>query len=413
MAKGYFEIWENAVTGWVADLRGSAEVSLCLAGQPVQTAVAHLHRPDVEAVGAGGAYCGFQFNLLPGASLDVLIQAVSVKAKLPGEEEFDVVPADGILEARSRLQEQRAGCGVGKTLLDERQKVAVGNGGWLFLVNDSNRARDHIEGTIRAPDTDVAAWRNLLHTRKLVCRWGGSTYVPAIIPDKYVVAGEHAVPPCRPNPDRLAVKLAQNGDAVYLLDRMAMLMEAGCDPYFQTDTHWNDFACLDVALWARSLWPGGTVGEYEYVAYDLMGDLGEKLDDPKPELVLGIRPACRNASVVSSELSVSGSEIRQYRSEASGHVMLVATSAASQLEGFLAELFGRTTVCISSCFPASLVESMKPDLVLNLMTERTMLQVQNDCFFSADRQPATDSRFERYLNRWNDARPVSVLERGR
>lgn len=276
---------------------------------------------------------------------------------------------------------------------DEQQqrKALVGAEGWLFLRNDKNNVLGQHLGQVRLGARRRRAWARLLKRRMALMRELDTTWLCVIAPDKEGVYPEllpAGMTPAvrRPVHEILAEAERLGAPVFYPLDRLFEAKRLG-QPYYQTDTHWNQFgahaayALIVEELAARGIdVPMVAADDVRWIPEETLGDLGRKL-----------RPQ-RGGSSVRAELKRHSSEL-VYDNRISNHGRMMVFEAedngrpdciafgesyANHLLLFLKESFRRLTFIHTSLVDRELLERNRPDVVLTLPLERFMIEVPDD-----------------------------------
>jgi GT2 family glycosyltransferase len=276
----------------------------------------------------------------------------------------------------------------------DRDRVVVGQEGWLFLQEDSNDALGQHTGQVKFSPEDKQALAALLRERREVVEVGDAIWLTAVVPDKEAVYAEFLPPEIvpverRPVHDFLEIAESVGAPAIYLLDDLRAAKGEG-DLYMRTDTHWNHrgafvayrAVCRELAAQGLDLevLDPGAIG---WIEQPVQGDLGSKL---YPEIAEG-----------KDVFPVLDGEVRgvlTYDNRVRNHGMVVVheqrervdlptclvfgESFAPLLVNFLKESFGRATFVHTSMLVAELVERLRPDVVLSVPTERFLISIPDD-----------------------------------
>ena len=173
---------------------------------------------------------------------------------------------------------------------DEQQqrKALVGQDGWLFLRNDENNVLGQHLGQVRLGARRRRAWARLLERRMALMRELDTTWLCVIAPDKEGVYPEllpAGMTPAarRPVHEILAEAERLGAPVFYPLDRLLEAKRVG-QPYYQTDTHWNQFGAhaayllIVEELAARGIdVPLVAADDVRWIPEETLGDLGRKL----------------------------------------------------------------------------------------------------------------------------------------
>ena len=276
---------------------------------------------------------------------------------------------------------------------DEQQqrKALVGAEGWLFLRNDKNNVLGQHMGQVRLVSRRRRAWSRLLERRMTLMRELDTTWLCLVAPDKEAVYPELLPPGMTPAPTRpvheiLAEARRLGAPVLYPLDR---LLEAKRreQPYYQTDTHWNQFgAHAAYLLIVEELAERGVEvpavrdDDIRWIPETTLGDLGRKLRPQRGgRSVRGELRTHTSKLVFDNRISNHG-RMMVFESDDDRRPDCVAfgESYANHLLLFLKESFRRLTFIHTSTVDRQLLERERPQVVLTVPLERFMLQVPDD-----------------------------------
>ncbi|NNM71099.1 alginate O-acetyltransferase AlgX-related protein [Enterovirga aerilata] len=282
--------------------------------------------------------------------------------------------------------------------------VHVGKDGWLFLAGGRNRPIDMYRRRIGTA-WRAHAWARLIRTRAERFRARGILYRHAVVPEKLSLYPEFTAG-LRYDPARgYAARLGRRPDLQpVLVDILGALAEAKgrAQLYHRTDTHWTTEGCLAAhdaicaALGASRSW---RLEDRPYIAQDIAGDLGVKLDPPVGEtrrqhhVTLAAAPVWRNALLSRAEASGTIADLHrgaaityaQGGPEADPRRVLLFGDSLSHfypmlLTGMLAETFRELHFVWSASVDWTLVDRIRPDIVVTEIAERFMAEVPADDF---------------------------------
>jgi alginate O-acetyltransferase complex protein AlgJ len=276
---------------------------------------------------------------------------------------------------------------------DEQQqrKALVGADGWLFLSNDKNNVLGQHLGRVRLSARRRRAWSRLLEQRMALMRELGSTWLCVIAPDKEAVYPELLPPGMTPAPRRPVHQILAEAERLgapvfYPLDRLLDAKRRG-QPYYQTDTHWNQFGAhaayllITDELAKRGIEvPTVAADDVRWIAETALGDLGRKLRPRRGGR--SVRAELRTHTsrlVFDNRISNHGRKM-VFESDDDGRPDCVAfgESYANHLLLFLKESFRRLTFVHTSMVDRELLERERPEVALTLPLERFMVEVPDD-----------------------------------
>ncbi len=273
----------------------------------------------------------------------------------------------------------------------------VGKDGWLFYSD--GRTVDDITGSRPFSDADLEEWRLLLTGRRDWLRERGIRYLFVIPPDKQSIYAEHlpdwliarARSPRRI--DQLLAYMREKSD-VPILDLRETLFDAkkSAQVYLKTDTHWNErgaFAAYRrVVSEIASLGVPATAPDedaFAETAFDQPGGdlarmLGQEAYLPEKHTpVLEPRPplaplAVHKETNLIAKQWIPGTEpLVSENPAAKGKAVMFRDSFAIALSKFFGYSFGRVVYVWQQNWDRGIIESEKPDIVVDEMLERFVI----------------------------------------
>lgn len=349
-------------TGWVldtADPERKLTVELLVQGNVVFSDVANIERVDVGLV-HGSSEHGFSFG----------IDQFLSKARNPIElrvvgEEFKFFDEPVMLAS------------------DVRDNVEFGKNGWLFLKNDSNDTVDLVEGRRSLNNDDLNKLVNMLKKRPDdFARWGvtGATY---IVPEKSVSLGrlrKSDVPTSdhRPVVQIMSALSDPSRYKVYYPHEFFGPEEFREKLFYKTDTHFSPFGQQVVFIGVMKLLGFHDVQLLEQFPVEHGGDLGLKLDPPVYEQTTSylvddcevVRDEAGDA--LSNHTTLRGSHIELVNNNPvyDSSILIFGTSSAYYLRWLFAKYFRKVHIYWNPAIVESVVKSVRPDFIVNVLTER-------------------------------------------
>ena len=272
-------------------------------------------------------------------------------------------------------------------------KVVVGTDGWLF-VGDEYSAVEYYRATRPFTPEELVWWQGLLEARRDWLAERGIRYLFVVAPDKQDIYPEYM--PAALNRvgtatrlDQLVTHLDRHSD-LRLLDLRGALREAKAydRPYERLDSHWNElgawFAYAEIikrlSVWFPRVQPV-PLSEFERTWSTEQGnDLAMllSLSDVMPGEYLMLVPRVpRRAHLVPTDgITPSGSVavlVSETGDPALPRAVMFHDSFAQRLWPFLSEHFERIVYSWQYNFDPALVESEKPDVVLDEMVDRVLM----------------------------------------
>ncbi|MFQ2572540.1 hypothetical protein ACK3Z8_15070 [Aeromonas caviae] len=156
------------------------------------------------------------------------------------------------------------------------QKVLLGHHGHLFLDHDTNQSKEQFIGLKKISNDDLSVWKNYLSFMQEYMNKQGIQYVFCLAPAKENVLSSYY--PFNKSPETPIEQLLTIGtDIIYPLD---ILRDIGDTSYSKIDTHWTDFAALQVAEYLDNILNKTNteigISRFPFYIKKTYGDLGVK-----------------------------------------------------------------------------------------------------------------------------------------
>ncbi|HCS8430413.1 TPA: hypothetical protein OSY67_004854, partial [Escherichia coli] len=166
------------------------------------------------------------------------------------------------------------------------QKVLFGHNGYLFLDHDTNQSKEQFIGIKKITNDDISVWKNYLDFIRKYMNDQRIEYVFCLAPAKENVLSSYY--PFKKSPETPVEQLLSIcTDIVYPLD---ILRDIGDSSYSKVDTHWSDFAALQVAKYIDNILnKNNTVLDNSIFPFYIKrsyGDLGIKTTPPISQDIL-------------------------------------------------------------------------------------------------------------------------------
>lgn len=166
------------------------------------------------------------------------------------------------------------------------QKVILGRNGYLFLDNDSNQSVEQFVGLVKIANDNIYAWKKYLDFIHEYMSKQGIKYVFCLAPAKENVLSSYY--PYKKSQETAVEQLLSIGtNIIYPLE---LLMDIGDSSYSKIDTHWTDFAALQVAGYVDNLLNNNNtepdIPKFNFYIKDACGDLGIKTTPQTSQKVL-------------------------------------------------------------------------------------------------------------------------------
>lgn len=358
---GFLEKYNrDRIGGWVAsDATDAPSVIIRVGGREIATI-----RPDKERPDIGGNSWGFDIPL-PADALSSEVMAVEAVFASTG-------------------QHLRNSPVINSFAVNDRDKVLKGQAGWLFLANDTNRTLDQITGRRLLTDGERDAWAEFLISVDNLAGRRGIQALYVVAPNKECVFARH-LPNDVPFADHRIISQLRslvdelrlrNVRLMYPLELLAS--EHPHATYSYGDTHWTDYGAALVTDEILATLKGVESSNFgsgdfriEFRNTDLRSKLGGTCVEPMP---VRIRQSAARCVSNNGRINTGRSQtFRSERDDARGRLLFIHDSFGEWLTPFLAERFEETTTLWSSSFPADLIESVRPTVLLFERAERFLL----------------------------------------
>jgi alginate O-acetyltransferase complex protein AlgJ len=278
-------------------------------------------------------------------------------------------------------------------------KVLIGKSGWLYFRGEDSKAFDRwYRGNETIADAMLIAFRDELLRRRDFLASRGIPFLAVVVPEKYSVYPEFlpdwAIRVAQQTPlDRLGVELARYPQLAFIDLRGPLMAAKGHDRlYYQTDSHWNYLGAtigyeVLMAKVAQAL-PGSSVAPVtrppyvptmDYYSGDLAQMLGLQRQFRETDIApLGKILAAPESRCAKRDAAADAPNVETYVYTCPNAPRLTALvyrdSMAVPLIPMLAENFARTTFVTSVQLEPALVERLQPDIVIEELVERTLLE---------------------------------------
>lgn len=289
--------------------------------------------------------------------------------------------------------------------------VLLGKSGWLFF--SGGLMVDDVMGNRPFSERELEAWRDLIQGRRDWLAQRGIRYLFVIPPDKHTIYPEElpdwlsaaAKPPRRL--DQFMAYMKANGD-LPVLDLRPPLLEAKKTSriYHQTDTHWNEMGAYvayrsiveHVAALGLDVKPvdlsAFQISTSDWASGDLARMLGQEdsMREKDHVFVVPRPPLPVLTSPVDTTLLIKnwvpGDEPRLSKNPAvGGKLVMFRDSFTINLSQFLGYSFGRIAYIWQQNWDKRIIESEKPDIVVDEMLERFLIVRDPLELKKADEQP--------------------------
>lgn len=269
-------------------------------------------------------------------------------------------------------------------------KVVGGGDGWLFLDNDKNDVMLQHAGKLRLSEEQLVRWRFTLESRIAWLEKRDIRYWFLVAPNPHSVFPEKLPDGAGSGERRPVLQLLRHlrersyARIVYPIEDL--VAEKHRCVYAKTNSHWTDFGafiayrCLMAEVSQSVAASVLTEEDLQFVELSKVGDLGAKLVPPESSLEAHVIPCNGRAEIVfDNRIHNTGRRIDYICDTAPPTTCLIfGDSFAHMLLPFLAESFGRLVFGHLASLDHTLVEEVRPDIVVSVLNERFLVQVPND-----------------------------------
>jgi SGNH hydrolase-like domain, acetyltransferase AlgX len=274
---------------------------------------------------------------------------------------------------------------------DVPRKVVVGRNGRLFLDYDTNQIMAQHTGLLRFTPRELERWRALLEERIAWLVNRGAHYLFLVVPDAAAVFPDDLPDDVRPLADRPLVQLMDHlrdteSRAALLYPLPELARERRHVTYPKTETHWSGwgafvaYRALIERLAARV--PVRAIGPDQVVVHEDVreGDLGSKLDPPAQSEHAFVSVRDPRARFVSDNRIMNRGRRLEWACDDAPNVccLVLCDSYAASFAHVLAESFRRVVLAYVPTLDRTLVEEVRPQVVVQEMAERFLIAVPDD-----------------------------------
>ena len=269
-------------------------------------------------------------------------------------------------------------------------KVVRGRDGWLFLDFDTNHVMAQVHGRLRLSAEQLQQWRHLLESRTAWLASRGARYFFLVAPVPHVVFPDK-LPEGRLEGERPMLQLLrylddQACDARVIYPAEQLIEHRDSRVYTETNTHWTDRgAFIAYQLLADEIAACVSMrkldeADIEWFEHTQAGDLGCKLDPAEQSVHVGSYPTSPRSRLVYDNGIFNEGRRADFECDAApdGTCLVLGTSSAHGMVHHLAEGFRRLVFAHVSTLDHTLVEEVKPDVVITIFGERFMVRVPVD-----------------------------------
>jgi hypothetical protein len=283
--------------------------------------------------------------------------------------------------------------------------IMIGRDGWLFWLGEDGRSLDrHYRGTRWVSDLEADAYVDEVKRRHHYLQTRGIAYLTVIVPEKFTIYPEHLPSWVHPGHDptlltRTIDRLARDGTVPYV-DLRPLLREAKSREtlYYLTDSHWNlagaGVGYLAIMRAVQTLLPGRISSiappvRPPYVAGQLYwGDIGLMMGIPgkfsEPDY-LPLSKVRLDPASVGLRARLITPDIDSYKIYATPdtslpRLLMNRDSMGRALIPMLAENFSQSAFAISTALDRKRIDELHPDIVIDEIVERGMVNIAKSRF---------------------------------
>jgi alginate O-acetyltransferase complex protein AlgJ len=379
------------IRGWAFGEEDVAtEVTVLDGGTVVAGLPISLERPDVTRTFGEEVQtkCGFEANLVP-ARRNVSELRVCIRFEDGDPVELGRVHVSASVEPTEQIDGPAWSLALG----DEQQpKALTGRDGWLFLQHDRNDVIGQHVGRVGLSSADKEKYAQLLARRMDAVARADAVWLLAVVPDKEAVYAD-ALPraitptPRRPVHDVLEIASSVGAPVVYLLDELIAARPDG-EVYMRTDTHWNyRGAYVAYREICKNLRGRGVAVEtleessIRWWGAPVAGDLGSKLGVKpvvSPFTRVEIRSSRSRLQYDNGVRNHGRVKIFEHEGQDGPSCVVFGESFVESVLVFLCHSFARLVFVHTSAVVSEVIDVERPDVVLNLATERFLIRVPED-----------------------------------
>ena len=269
-------------------------------------------------------------------------------------------------------------------------KVVQGKDGWLFLAKDTNDTLGQHAGKRLLTDVQIQQWHDLLEARSAWLSVQGIPYFFLIVPDPHAIYADMLPEEVVPGKTRPVLQLLEHLEerqswAPVLYPLSALVAERDGMVYPKTDTHWSEYgayvASRDLMARVTESLPVRRLahGEVHLSHDERTGDLGVKLDPPVRSRFVYVDVINPRSRVVHDNRVRNHGRLVEYQADSHNALtcLVFGDSYAVRIMPVLAESFQRTFFA-HTYYDYELVRELQPDVVVSVVSERTLIKVQSD-----------------------------------
>jgi hypothetical protein len=269
-------------------------------------------------------------------------------------------------------------------------QAVIGKNDWLFLCNDSNRVVEQNQGTLLLSSEDVTRWIHVLEARITTLRAMGMHYYFLVAPNKECLYPEYLPDNYKLSDNRIIRQLINAGkfaglELHYPLD----ILKAYKNEYLlypTGNTHWNGSgAFIAYRYMMNELNQDFNIpildwSDIYFEDEDITQDLGNKLIPPRSAIFTWGKVKNPQAQVIydNGVLNSGKTQITHNKNRSLPTGVIFHDSFMEMMLPFLMESFGMLYLFHTPCVDYTIIEKIKPDIVISEMVERFLLQIPNN-----------------------------------
>jgi alginate O-acetyltransferase complex protein AlgJ len=263
-------------------------------------------------------------------------------------------------------------------------QVIVGDDGYLFLTNDSNRNTDQFQGAFPISINGLGEISSCHRERSAILAANGGLYIHLVVPNKETVLS-HLMPDQYRyqryglTPYNLYEDLLfSDGYASFFRPNHLRRLHNEQITFARLDTHWTHFGALSYLrecfryLRLRDEFDALSNMSIKTIPIQQTGDLGKKIGMPDEDL-LYLAPAATASRTLFDNSITNDGHVRFYRNERAAvrkRVVIHHDSTAEWVINFLRDIFQEVLMIHYPSCDGSVITSLKPDIFLFVQIER-------------------------------------------
>jgi alginate O-acetyltransferase complex protein AlgJ len=265
--------------------------------------------------------------------------------------------------------------------------VICGLSDWLYLQGGSNSLMDYHTGAKQLSKEEIESWRQTLQYRHEWHQSRNIKYLQVFAPNKICVYPEFYPEELTIIGDRPIVQLIKNCGNLfnYQLDYL-LNHKRFYKIYHETDTHWNEigsfFAYQQIIQLMGEEYSQESLNieDLKLFQKEMIGDLGNRFSPPKSHVAHMAKVKCPNFQKTFDNGVRNRGSIKKFINNGHqvGKLIIFGDSFTNSLLQFFADSFKEVIFVHAAFIDFDYIETEQPNIVINHMIERFIIQVPND-----------------------------------